>query len=320
MLSEEDIHSAKILIVDDSQDNVRLMLAVLEQDGYVNVSDTTKPQDVAELHRLNKFDLILLDIQMPMMDGFKVMKALQDLAQDAWLPVLAITAHPDHRISALEAGAMDFMVKPFHLDEILHRIHNMLEVRLLFNKATRNGDAMYQLALHDPLTGLPNRRLLDDRISIALAHARRDRTLVALMYMDLDGFKQINDTMGHGHGDELLQLVSQRLVATARSEDTVARIGGDEFVLVMGNLTNLQDVHATAQKMINAVGNPYTICDAEVNITASIGISLSGTAPAEGLIQLADAALYEAKRNGKNRYHVDAPPCATDAFQQRNLQ
>ena len=320
MLSEEDIHSAKILIVDDSQDNVRLMLAVLEQDGYVNVSDTTKPQDVAELHRLNKFDLILLDIQMPMMDGFKVMKALQDLAQDAWLPVLAITAHPDHRISALEAGAMDFMVKPFHLDEILHRIHNMLEVRLLFNKATRNGDAMYQLALHDPLTGLPNRRLLDDRISIALAHARRDRTLVALMYMDLDGFKQINDAMGHGHGDELLQLVSQRLVATARSEDTVARIGGDEFVLVMGNLTNLQDVHATAQKMINAVGNPYTICDAEVNITASIGISLSGTAPAEGLIQLADAALYEAKRNGKNRYHVDAPPCATDAFQQRNLQ
>ncbi|MFT5532411.1 MAG: two-component system cell cycle response regulator [Burkholderiaceae bacterium] len=320
MLSEEDIHSAKILIVDDSPDNVRLMSAVLEQDGYINVSETTKPQDVAELHRLHKFDLILLDIQMPVMDGFKVMDALHELAQDAWLPVLAITAHPDHRINALEAGAMDFMVKPFHLDEILHRIHNMLEVRLLFNKATRNSAAMHHLALHDALTGLPNRRLLDDRIGVALAHARRGRTLVALMYVDLDGFKHINDTLGHEHGDQLLQLVSQRLLAAARTEDTVARIGGDEFVLVLGDLATMKDVRATAQKMIDAVTTPYLICETEVSITASIGISLSGTAPAEGLIRLADAALYEAKRAGKNRYHVDAPPCATDVCPLRNLQ
>jgi two-component system cell cycle response regulator len=320
MLSEEDIHAAKILIVDDSPDNVTLMLAMLEQEGYVNVSDTTKPQEVAELHRLHKFDLILLDIQMPLMDGFKVMNALHQLAQDAWLPVLAITAHPDHKVSALEAGAMDFMTKPFHLEEILQRIRKMLEVRLLFNRATRNSAAMSHLALHDSLTGLPNRRLLDDRISIALAHARRARTLVALMYVDLDGFKEINDTWGHDYGDQLLQLVSQRLLAAARSEDTVARIGGDEFILVLGDLSSLQDVHATAQKIIDAVASPYVIQQAELSITASIGISLSGSAPAEGLIRVADAALYEAKRNGKNRYHVDALPCATDARPQRNLQ
>ncbi len=320
MLSEEDIHAAKILIVDDSPDNIRLMLAMLEQEGYVNISDTTKPQEVAELHRLHKFDLILLDIQMPLMDGFKVMNALHQLAQDAWLPVLAITAHPDHKVSALEAGAMDFMTKPFHLEEILQRIRKMLEVRLLFNRATRNSAAMSHLALHDSLTGLPNRRLLDDRISIALAHARRARTLVALMYVDLDGFKEINDTWGHDYGDQLLQLVSQRLLATARSEDTVARIGGDEFILVLGDLSSLQDVHATAQKVIDAVASPYVIQQAELSVTASIGISLSGSAPAEGLIRLADAALYEAKRNGKNRYHVDALPCATDARPQRNLQ
>ncbi len=320
MLSEEEIHAAKILIVDDSQDNVNLMQAVLEQDGYVNVSATMMPQDVAGQHRLCKFDLILLDIQMPLMDGFKVMDALHQLAQDAWLPVLIISAHPDHKVRALTAGAMDFMVKPFQLNEVLQRIRNMLEVRLLFNKATRSSAAMLQLALHDPLTGLPNRRLLDDRIGIALAHARRCRTLVALLYMDLDGFKQVNDTWGHEYGDELLQLVSQRLLAAARSEDTIARIGGDEFVLVLGNLTTLQDVHATAQKIIDTVADPYTIGDAEVSITASIGISLSGTAPAEGLIRMADAALYEAKRRGKNRYHVDAPPCATDLRPQRNLQ
>ena len=320
MLSEEDIHLAKILIVDDNPDNVTLMLAILNQDGYVNVSETTKPQEVAELHRHQNFDLILLDIQMPVMDGFKVMESLHALGQDDWLPVLAITAHPDHRISALGAGAMDFMVKPFHLDEILHRIHNMLEVRLLFNKAIRNGAAMHQLALHDPLTGLPNRRLLDDRIGIALAHARRNHTWVALMYMDLDGFKHINDTLGHAFGDELLQLVSQRLLAAARGEDTVARIGGDEFVLVIGSLTSLQDVEATAQRMINTVANPFTIRNTEINITASLGIALSGTAPAEDLIRLADAALYEAKRNGKNRFHVGALPHPTDACPQRNLQ
>jgi two-component system cell cycle response regulator len=320
MLSEEDIYAAKILVVDDSQDNVKLMLAMLEQEGYTNVSATTMPQEVAEQHRLCKFDLILLDIQMPLMDGFKVMDALHQLAQDAWLPVLAITAHPDHKVNALKAGAMDFMVKPIQFNEILQRIRKMLEVRLLFNNALRNSAAMHQLALHDALTGLPNRRLLDDRIVIALAHARRGRTLVALMYLDLDSFKQINDTWGHDYGDELLQMVSQRLLVAARSEDTVARIGGDEFVLVLGNLTSLQDVHATAQKMINTVATPYTIRDTEVNITASIGISLSDTAPAEGLIRLADAALNEAKRNGKNRYHVDALPCSTDARPQRNLQ
>lgn len=320
MLSAEDIHAAKILIVDDSPDNVNLLQAILDQEGYVNVTATMKPQEVAELHRRQQFDLILLDIQMPLMDGFKVMDALHLLAQDAWLPVLALTAHPDHKINALEAGAMDFMVKPFHLDEILQRIRNMLEVRLLFNKATRNSAAMHHLALHDPLTGLPNRRLLEDRIGIALAHGRRNQTLVALMYMDLDGFKDVNDTWGHDCGDQLLQLVAQRLVAAARSEDTVARIGGDEFVLVVGDLAAVQDVHATAQKMIDAVATPYLIQDTEVIVTASIGIALSSVAPAEGLIRMADAALYQAKRNGKNRYHVDAPPCASDASPQRNLQ
>ncbi|MEB0134809.1 diguanylate cyclase [Actimicrobium sp. CCC2.4] len=320
MLSAEDIYAAKILIVDDSPDNILLLLAILDQEGYVNVTATTQPQEVAGLHSARQFDLILLDIQMPVMDGFKVMDALHHLAQDAWLPVLAITAHPDHKITALEAGAMDFMVKPFVLDEILQRIHKMLEVRLLFNKATHNSAAMHHLALHDPLTGLPNRRLLDDRLGVALAHAQRGQTLVALMYMDLDGFKEVNDTWGHDCGDQLLQLVSQRLLSAARREDTVARIGGDEFILVVGDLASLQDVRAIAQKMIDAVASPYTLCDTELSITASIGIALSSTTPADSLIRLADAALYQAKRNGKNRYHVDAPPCATEAPLQRNLQ
>src|SRR5438876_6564648 len=131
MLSSADILNARILVVDDKEANVRLMEGMLRVAGYASIESTTDPNRVCELHRKNRYSLILLDLQMPGMDGFQVMEGLKEIEEDGYLPVLVITAQPDHKLRALQAGAKDFISKPFDLAEVLARVHNMLEVRLL---------------------------------------------------------------------------------------------------------------------------------------------------------------------------------------------
>src|ERR1700674_2902015 len=131
MVSSADILNARILVVDDQEANVRLIEGMLRVAGYVSVESTTDPNAVRELHRRNHYSLILLDLQMPAMDGFRVMEGLKEIEEDGYLPVLVITAQPDHKLRALEAGAKDFVSKPFDLAELRARVHNILEVRLL---------------------------------------------------------------------------------------------------------------------------------------------------------------------------------------------
>jgi serine phosphatase RsbU (regulator of sigma subunit) len=131
MLSPADILNARILVVDDQQANVSLLEGMLRIAGYTSVDATTNPNEVCELHRQNRYSLILLDLQMPGMDGFQVMEGLKEIEQDGYLPVLVITAQPAHKLRALEAGAKDFVSKPFDLAELRARVHNILEVRLL---------------------------------------------------------------------------------------------------------------------------------------------------------------------------------------------
>ncbi len=134
MIDAAEILSAKILIVDDQEANVQLMEQLLQSAGYTHVTSTMLPAEVCELHRQNQYDLILLDLQMPVMDGFQVMEGLKDSAVDAYLPVIVLTAQPGHKLRALQAGAKDFVSKPFDLIEVETRIHNMLEVRLLYKR------------------------------------------------------------------------------------------------------------------------------------------------------------------------------------------
>ena len=134
MVSTADILNANILIVDDQETNVQLLEQMLLEAGYTRVTSTTNPHEVCALHRRNGYDLILLDLQMPEMDGFQVMEGLKENVADDYLPVLVITAQPDHKLRALQAGAKDFISKPFDLLEVKTRIHNMLEVRLLYKK------------------------------------------------------------------------------------------------------------------------------------------------------------------------------------------
>jgi PAS domain S-box-containing protein len=147
MLAEADILGASILIVDDLEANVALMEQMLHESGYTRVSSTRNPREVCDLHRRNGYDLILLDLQMPGMDGFQVMEALKDIDPYSYLPVLVITAEPGHKLRALQSGAKDFIGKPFDLVEARTRIHNMLEVRLLYRKLANYNKVLEQTVL-----------------------------------------------------------------------------------------------------------------------------------------------------------------------------
>ena len=306
MLSSSDILHGKILIVDDLDANVQLLTRMLRGAGYTSIASTMDPLEVCELHRENHYDLILLDVQMPGMDGFQVMEALSAVQTDAYLPVLVVTVHPDHKLRALKAGAKDFVSKPFDLAEVLARVHNMLEVRLLHEAARDHGKMLESQALHDPLTGLANRRLLADRMSMALVHARRNKSAMAVMYLDLDGFKQINDTLGHDAGDVLLKMVSARFLAAVREVDTVARPGGDEFIILLWQVSGSEHAATIALRALGAVAQPYDILGQTVSITASAGIAIYPVngKNADTLMKSADLALYDAKHCGKNTYQI----------------
>jgi PAS domain S-box-containing protein len=144
MINEQEIRSARILIVDDQPSNVLLLEEMLRAVGYTGIESTTDPFSVCGLHRENNYDLILLDLQMPGMDGFQVMQGLKEIESDGYLPVLVITAQPDHKLRALAAGAKDFVAKPFDLVEVQTRIHNMLEVRLLYKKLAQQNRELEQ--------------------------------------------------------------------------------------------------------------------------------------------------------------------------------
>src|ERR1035437_2874450 len=179
------------------------------------------------------------------------------------------------------------------------------------NEAARNqGKMLESLALKDPLTGLANRRLLAERMSMALVHARRNKSTMAVVYLDLDGFKQISNTLGHGAGDALLIMVAARLVATVREEDTVARLGGDEFLMALWNVTGTDDAAKVALKVVEAVSQPYGIEGHTVRITTSAGIAIYPVhgEDADTLMKNADLALYEAKRAGKNACRISERP------------
>jgi diguanylate cyclase (GGDEF)-like protein/PAS domain S-box-containing protein len=177
-------------------------------------------------------------------------------------------------------------------------------------------------ATHDVLTGLPNRALFDDRLATALRHSARQRDMIAVLFLDLDRFKIINDTLGHTIGDTLLVALSRRLRETVRAEDTVARMGGDEFIFILRGLKSAEDAVKPAQKILDAIRPPFHIGGHELHVTASIGISLH---PADGpgpdqLLRCADMALYRAKERGRDRIQLYNPALNVRVFEQMVLE
>lgn len=165
-------------------------------------------------------------------------------------------------------------------------------------------DRLKFLAYYDILTGIPNRTLAINRLAKTLSRARRHKKMAAVLFMDLDMFKKVNDSMGHNMGDNLLKAVAERLKICVREEDTVSRIGGDEFAVILADISNRDDAAKIARKILDSVGSPVTVSGVKLFITPSIGISFfpADAEDAEGLIKCADRAMYNAKDHGRNNY------------------
>jgi len=299
MISADAFHAARILIVDDQEANVKLLEYVLRGAGYRAVTPLSDPRQVLELHRAHRYDAILLDLNMPHLSGFEVLQQLSQLDPDDYLPVLVITAEPGHKVRALQAGAKDFVAKPFDQLEVLTRIHNLLEVRLLYT-AMRAHSA--HLTRYDALTGLPNRLLFQESLQTAIDEAAGQKGRLALMMLDLDHFKNINDTLGHVSGDALLCEVTQRLLVCAGERVIAGRLGGDEFALIVPEMAGEQDAVGVAARLRHVLHAPFALARGEVGVTASIGVALypADAADAGTLLQYADTALYRAKEAGRD--------------------
>ncbi len=436
MITLDDIHAAAILIVDDQSVNVQLLEYLLTNTGYTNVSSTTDSRTVADLHRANHYDLIILDLHMPHMNGFDVMEALKPMETEAYLPVLVVTAEPDKKVAALEAGARDFVGKPFDPVEVLTRIRNMLEVRLMHRESRNYGalleqtvrertaelqrfrsamdataDAIFliemasmklvdvnegacrmlgysreqmleiapaslglaapaelthqaqrggeikgepelieaelvradaapvpvetywqlqtlgpshiliavardiseriiaqqrlkHMASYDTLTGLPNRTLFYQSLRESIEIAQDKRWRIAVLFIALDRFKIVNDSLGSELGDELLRQFGTRLVQCVRIRDTVGRLGGDEFALIVTMTRNQQEAVLVANEVREALRAPFDLHGQQAGLTTSIGIAIypDDALDPETLVRYADTAMVRAKEAGRDGY------------------
>jgi two-component system cell cycle response regulator len=315
MIKPTDIERARILIVDDCPDSAALLAELLALQGYQAIHTTTDAAVVCDLHELNAYDLILLDMHMPFISGLNIMAQLRKLTPDSFLPVIVLSGNATMRLPALEAGAYDFVTKPYDITEMTVRIRNMLEVRLLYQFLDAQGQLQQNTSVHDPLTGLPGRRLAMDRIAAALEHARRHKTMAALLCVNIDGFRMVNDQHGRGHGDELLKAIAARLSQRMRKEDTVARIGGDAFLIVLRDIQEPAAAAWPAQEILQMLSMPVAVGDTALEITGSIGIALwpLDADDPEQLIVRADQALYDAKQGGRNQYRYTNPAAMSAA-------
>ena len=256
MISNTELQAARILVVDDNAPNVMLLTHTLAAAGYNDIDSTMDAREVASMHQAKRYDLILLDLNMPHLSGFEVLEQLKRAAPDDYPPVLVVTAAPEHKLAALKAGARDFVSKPFDLVEVLTRVRNMLEVRLLYNVTREYGQRMAQ---YDALTGLPNRTLFLRTLEQSLASGWP--RLSAVLLADLDGFKRINDTLGHPVGDEVLRQFAQRLAQCAAPGTQLGRMGNDEFALVLTAMDGLHMAADLADRIRQAMAAPFILSD-----------------------------------------------------------
>jgi diguanylate cyclase (GGDEF)-like protein len=307
----------RLLIVEDSDNDTELLVDELRRGGFEPIWERveTRAAMVTALDR-NPWDLVIADFTMPSFSGTAALEVLR--ARDADLPFIFVsgTIGEDAAVAAMRSGAHDYVMKG-HLRRLLPAIRRELREAIL-RREHRYGAALVQhLAYYDQLTDLPNRALLYDRVSKELGAAQREKKPFALMILDLDGFKEVNDTLGHGVGDTLLRQVGQRIQGALREVDTVARLGGDEFALVLPG-ADADTIKIAIERILNVVEHPFQAEGLTLDVRGSIGIALcpSHGMTADLLMQRADIAMYVAKES-KARFAIYSP--AIDRHSQQRL-
>lgn len=304
------LKSAAIMLVDDEPVMLDIVQALLEEEGYSNFIPVNKSLQTMDRLIESNPDIMLLDLDMPDMNGFEVLSCIRRHEKYKYLAVIILTASEDpaNKLKALELGATDFLSKPVDPSELALRVRNTLSA-----KAYQD-----QLAYYDSLTGLPNRKLFMERLSWCVELSKREEKPLVLLDIGLDRFRNINESLGLMTGDYILQAVAERLSSVVRSIDFVgkgervetraidnmARIGGDEFSVILCGVNSIDNSTIVARRLMDAIKQPFNVGGDDIFITASVGISVfpGDGDDVESLIRHAGAAKDYAKKQESDNY------------------
>ncbi len=348
--------SYKILIVDDIPDNLRLLATTLTEQGYI--VRCAKSGSIALMGARNDLpDLILLDINMPELNGYQVCEQLKMDRTTSSIPIIFLSAQDgiQDKVRAFTTGGVDFIGKPFQVEEVLARVRNQLalraantEIRILNEELelrvqertsqleTANRILKQEIlqrhqlekrlrheALHDSLTGLPNRNLFMRQVERCLDNViDNPEEQFAILFIDLDRFKIINDSLGHLAGDELLIACATRLQECITEQNTLARLGGDEFTVLLEQVKDVRDAVIVAEKILQQFATSFDLGDRRLTITVSIGIVIGDCEYRQetDLLRNADTAMYRAKEQGKARYEIFTQQMYLDVMRRLELE
>ena len=307
-----DLSNAKVMAIDDEPIMTDLIQAYLEEAGYVTVVSLNQSERALEIVRQEQPSVLLLDLIMPGLSGFDVLRMIRADDELRFLPVIVLTAANDAptKLKALDYGATDFLSKPVDSSELVLRVRNSLAFKIYQD----------QLANTDGVTGLPNRNVMLRRVAGVIQQSRRAGTVFGLLQVDIDRFKHVNDSFGTGAGDALLRSVGQRLDQCVREGDMVARLadrdaatlaslGGDEFTILLPTLPMAGAAENAARRLLAAVAEPFIVAGREIVVTASIGIATypgDGESP-EVLLARAGSATALSKQEGGNQFAFYSP-------------
>ncbi len=345
-----------ILLIDDTPDNLRLLTSVLSEQGYKVRSVINGAMGLMGATAAPP-DLILLDINMPDMDGYEVCRRLKSQAATAEIPVIFVSAVDEalDKVKAFSVGGVDYITKPFQVAEVLARVENHLNLRNLQRRLQVLNDELEErvrqrtaeleglnqalqdeiterqqilaklehLAWHDSLTNLPNRSFLMQRLQQVLHQTRMDETFkFALLFIDCDRFKTVNDSLGHLVGDQLLVAIAHRLQGRLSDTQTLMRLGGDEFTILVDPLSAPSEVIQLSELVQQIMSVPFQLSGREIFMSVSIGIVLSSPTyqHPEDILRDADTAMYQAKAEGKDCYRIFAESMHAHVVRQLSLE
>ena len=305
---DQDLINATVMIIDDEFTTLEILQAFLEEAGYQRFVTTSEPSRALTLMENEQPDVVLTDLNMPKVSGFDILAAMREHREFRHIPTIMLTSSDDSatKLKALQLGASDFLAKPVDPSELALRLRNTLAAKAYQDR----------LAFYDPLTELPNRRTFMDRVDMALRQAVRNNRIGAVLHVNLDRFKQINDTLGHRAGDTLLKAVSQRLQHCIRDCDSSARlhrnspeaklsrISSDEFTVLLPEIKRPLNADHVARRLLEAIRQPLHVENHELFVTASIGIAVfpNDGGDMETLLKHVDITTNHAKQLGGNTH------------------